>query len=146
LSYTPEAWGAQLKSPQIRVEIVRSLMDRLGGSFETVYMAFGEYDIVGIMDLPDNVSAAAMSMVVSAGGAVKAIETTLLMTIEEGLQAMRKAATPRRHTGHPAPDQAAPWRILVQSQDGPLAGSTRNAVVKARSLHLGGSCHDGLCR
>ena len=46
--------------------------------------------IVGIMDLPDNVIAAAMSMVVSAGGAVKASKTTPLMTINEGLQAMRK--------------------------------------------------------
>jgi hypothetical protein len=41
--------------------------------------------------MPDNVSAAAMSMVVSAGGAAKAIKTTPLMTVEEGLQAMRKA-------------------------------------------------------
>ena len=92
VSYTPEAWGAQLKNPQNRLEIVSALMQRLGGRFEGAYMAFGEYDIVAIMELPDNVSAAAVSMVVSAGGACKAIKTTPLMTIEEGMQAMRKGA------------------------------------------------------
>jgi uncharacterized protein with GYD domain len=90
VAYTPEAWAAQLKNPQNRVQIVSQLLQRFGGSFESAYMAFGEYDIVAIMDLPDNVSAAAVSMVVSAGGAVKAIKTTPLMTVDEGLEAMRK--------------------------------------------------------
>ena len=92
-AYTPEAWGAQLKNPQNRVEIVSELLQHLGGKFESVYFAFGEYDIVAITDLPDNASAAAMSMVVSAGGAVKAVKTTPLMTIDEGLEAMRKGGS-----------------------------------------------------
>jgi hypothetical protein len=45
------------------------------------------------MDLPDNVSAAAMSMVVSAGGSVKAVKTTPLMTVDEGIAAMRKGGS-----------------------------------------------------
>ena len=90
VAYTPEAWAAQLKNPQNRVEVVGQLLQRLGGRFESTYMAFGEYDIVAVMELPDNVSAAAASMVVSAGGAVKAIKTTPLMTVEEGVQALRK--------------------------------------------------------
>ena len=92
VAYTPEAWGAQLKNPQNRLEIVSLLMQRLGGRFESAYMSFGEYDIVAVMEMPDNVSAAAVSMVVSAGGACKAVKTTPLMTIEEGMQAMRKGA------------------------------------------------------
>jgi uncharacterized protein with GYD domain len=92
-AYTPEAWGAQLKNPQNRVEIVSELLRELGGKFETVYFAFGDYDIVAVMDLPDNVSAAAMSMVVSAGGSVKAVKTTPLMTVDEGIAAMRKGGS-----------------------------------------------------
>src|SRR5262245_12042111 len=92
VAYTPEAWSAQLKNPQNRLEIVNLLIQPLGGRFESAYMAFGEYDIVAVMELPDNVSAAALSMVVSAGGACKSIKTTPLMTIEEGMQAMRKGA------------------------------------------------------
>ncbi len=91
-AYTSEAWATQLKNPQNRAEIVSQLMERLGGRFESVYYTFGEYDIVAVMDLPDNVSAAAASMVVSAAGAVKAIRTTPLMTVDEGVQAMRKGA------------------------------------------------------
>src|SRR6478609_302896 len=89
-TYTPEAWAAQLKSPQNRAEIVSELLRPPGGSFESVYLAFGEYDIVAIMDLPDNVTAAAVSMVVSAGGSVKAVKTTPLLTLDEAIQAMRK--------------------------------------------------------
>jgi uncharacterized protein with GYD domain len=57
-----------------------------------VWFCFGDYDLVALMELPDNVSAAAFSVAVSAGGAVKAIKTTPLMTVQEGLEAMRKGA------------------------------------------------------
>ena len=90
VAYTPEAWAAQLKDPKNRVEIVRPLLERLGARFEATYMAFGDYDIIFIMEAPDNVSAAGIGMTVMAGGAVKAYKTTPLMSIEEGLAAMRK--------------------------------------------------------
>ena len=92
VAYTPEAWAAQLKAPQNRVDIVRPALERLGARFETTYMAFGEYDVIFIMEAPDNVSAAAFSMAVSAGGGVKAFRTTPLLTIEEGVAATRKGA------------------------------------------------------
>ena len=64
----------------------------MGGRIESAYYAFGEYDVVGIMEMPDPVSAAAFSLAASAGGAVKAIKTTPLLTIEDGIAAMQKAA------------------------------------------------------
>jgi uncharacterized protein with GYD domain len=57
-----------------------------------VYFAFGEYDIVGILDMPANADAAAFAIAANAGGAIKSIKTTPLMTIEEGIGAMKKAA------------------------------------------------------
>ena len=92
LAYTPEAWAAQLKNPQNRIEAVTPTVERLGGRFESVYFAFGDYDLIGVLELPDNVSATAFAMAVIAGGAVKTYKTTTLMTIEEGLQAMRRGA------------------------------------------------------
>jgi uncharacterized protein with GYD domain len=92
LAYTPEAWAAQLKNPQNRVEAVRPALEKVGARFEAAYLAFGKYDIVFIMEAPDNVSAAAISLAITAGGAVKAYETTPLMTPEEGIEAMRKGA------------------------------------------------------
>ena len=44
------------------------------------------------MEAPDNVSAAALSLALTASGVVKAYETTPLTTIEEGIEAMRKGA------------------------------------------------------
>jgi uncharacterized protein with GYD domain len=90
-SYTPEAWAAQLKNPTNRVDAARPLLERLGARFETVYYAFGEDDIVFIMEAPDNQTAAAVALALTAGGAIKAFKTTPLMAIEEGIGAIRKA-------------------------------------------------------
>ena len=58
----------------------------LGGTLEAFYFAFGESDVFVIIDLPDNVSSAAVSL---AGGAVRA-STTVLITPEEMDQAVQK--------------------------------------------------------
>lgn len=92
VAYTSEAWAAQLKSPGNRIEAVRPVIEKLGGKVESAYYAFGEYDLVAIIQFPDNVSASAFSLAAAAGGAVKAIKTTPLVTVEEGISAMRKAA------------------------------------------------------
>ena len=91
VSYTSDAWAAQVKNPQNRIEAVRPVIERLGGKIEAPYLAFGEYDVVLTVEFPDNVSAAALSLTVSAGGAVKAIKTTPLMTVEEGVEALKRA-------------------------------------------------------
>src|SRR5262245_40738028 len=91
-SYTSDAWAAQLQNPQNRVEILRPIVERLGGRIECAYFAFGESDTVVIFEMPDNVSMAAFALAAAAGGAVKAVKTTPLMTIEEGIEAMRKAS------------------------------------------------------
>ena len=91
-SYTPEAWAAQLRNPQDRRQVLAPLLERLGGRLETLDYAFGDYDVVSIVELPDNVSAAALALAIMAGGAMKAYKTTPLMSSAEGLEAMRKAA------------------------------------------------------
>ena len=91
-AYSGEAWGSQIRSPQNRLEAIRPAIEGLGGRIESFYYAFGEFDIVGIAEFPDNVSMAAFSVAASAGGAVKSIRTTPLMTADEGVEMMRKAA------------------------------------------------------
>lgn len=91
VAYTPEAWGTLVKNPQNRIEAVRPAIEKLGGKIEGAWFAFGEYDAVVVCQMPNNVSAAAFSIAASAGGAVKAAKTTPLMTIDEGMEAMRKA-------------------------------------------------------
>lgn len=90
-AYTPDAWAAMVKSPQNRLDAVRPVVEKLGGKIEGGWLAFGEHDVVLICQLPNNVSAAAFSMAAAAGGAMKPVKTTPLMTIEEAMEAMRKA-------------------------------------------------------
>ena len=93
VAYTAEGWAALVKQPQDRLEAVRPVVARLGGSLDNAWLSFGEYDVVALFQMPDNVSAAAFSMALSAAGAVKAVKTTPLMTFAEGIEAMGKAAT-----------------------------------------------------
>jgi uncharacterized protein with GYD domain len=91
VAYTPQAWDALIRNPQNRMDAVAPAVEQLGGSITGGWLAFGEYDLITVIDLPDNISAAAFSMAVSAGGAISAIKTTPLMSIEDAVEAMRKA-------------------------------------------------------
>jgi uncharacterized protein with GYD domain len=91
VSYTPQAWAALLKNPHDRTEVLRPVLAKLGGSFQSAYFAFGDYDVIAVMDLPQNVDAAAFSIAAAAGGAIRAIKTTPLMSIADGIAAMQKA-------------------------------------------------------
>ncbi|MDJ1157004.1 GYD domain-containing protein [Chelatococcus sp. SYSU_G07232] len=90
-AYAPVGWAALIKDPQNRLEAVRPVVERLGGSVVHGWLTFGPYDVLLVCELPDNVSAAALSMAISAGGAVRAIETTVLMTFDDGITALAKA-------------------------------------------------------
>jgi uncharacterized protein with GYD domain len=90
-AYASDAWKSLVANPQNRVEVVRPVIERLGGSVEGAWFTFGEYDVVLIMQLPDNVSAAAFAFALASGGAFKSHKTTPLMTMEEAIEAMRKA-------------------------------------------------------
>lgn len=61
---------------------IESIVKGLGGSLESFFFAFGEDDVLGIADFPDNATGAAFSLAVNASGTVKA-RTTVLMTPEE---------------------------------------------------------------
>ena len=86
-AFTPEAWAGMVKNPQNRLDAVRPVIEKLGGKIERGWLAVGEYDIVLVCQLPNNVSEEAFSMAAaSAGGAVKAVKTTPLMTIDEAIR------------------------------------------------------------
>jgi uncharacterized protein with GYD domain len=92
VAYTPESWTAMVKVPQDRLQAVKPVIERLGGKVVDGWLSFGKYDLVAVFELPDDVSAAAFAMAVSATGAVKDYLTTPLITIQQGTEAMKKAA------------------------------------------------------
>jgi len=66
----------------------------LGGRLEAFYYAFGDADVVGIAELPDNVTTAALALTIDASGVVQ-VKTTVLMTPEEVDQAAKKSVSYR---------------------------------------------------
>src|SRR5438105_2476313 len=102
VSYQPTALADLISNPQDRTEALRPVLEKLGGKIETFFFAFGEYDVVAIVEMAENAGAAAFSLAASAGGAIKAIKTTPLMTSAEGIEALKRAAT----CGYKAPAAA----------------------------------------
>ena len=92
VAYNSGGVAALVKEPQDRIEKVRPAIEGLGGRIECAYYAFGEHDIVLIIEMPDNTQAAAMALAVGAGGACSSYTTTVLLTPQEAMQAMSAAA------------------------------------------------------
>ena len=89
-SYTVEGLKGLLKDGgSKRREVVEQLAKGLGGTLEAFYYAFGDDDVFAIFDLPDNVSATAVSLVINAAGAAT-VKITVLLTPEEVDQATKK--------------------------------------------------------
>lgn len=91
-SYTATAIAAMVKNPQDRAAAVRPMIEKAGGKLHGLWFAFGESDIVAIADLPNNASAAAIAMAIGASGAMSTYRSTPLMTSDEAVEAMQKAA------------------------------------------------------
>ena len=83
-SYSQEGVkGVIAEGGSSRLAAVTALAHAAGGSIETFYFAFGGDDVVAIVDLPDNASAAAVAMAVGSTGALSSYTTTPLLTVEE---------------------------------------------------------------
>lgn len=91
VAYSTEATKAMVKEPQNRLEAVRPAARSLGGDFESAWFCFGEYDLVGIVNMPNDVDAAAFALAIGAAGSTKAFRTTPLIEMDDAVEAMRKA-------------------------------------------------------
>jgi uncharacterized protein with GYD domain len=91
VSYTPEALSALISKPQNRMAIVKKSVENLGGKLTGAWMSFGDHDLVMILEMPNNVSAAALALAAAAGGSLKSIKTTPLLSVEQANSALKKA-------------------------------------------------------
>ena len=98
-SYTVEGVKGLLKDGGTgRRAAIEQTIKGLGGKLEAVYFAFGQDDVFVIVDAPDNMSVAAVSLAVTASGAAN-VRTTVLLTPEEMDQATKKTVS-YRPPGH----------------------------------------------
>ena len=91
VSYTSESWATQVHKHANVIDRISPLVKKLGGSIDSVYYTFGDRDLVALVDFPTAEDAAAFSLAASSGGAVASIRTTPLLTVEQGIEAMKKA-------------------------------------------------------
>src|ERR1700732_3423051 len=92
VAYSIEGWKALFKKPQNRIDAVRPAIEKLGGTIESAWFTFGDYYVVLIVLRPSNVDARAISIALAPGAACKAVKTNPLLTVEEAVKAMKKAA------------------------------------------------------
>jgi uncharacterized protein with GYD domain len=94
-SYTVEGTKGLLKEGGSgRRAAVAQMVQGMGGKLEAFYFAFGEPDVFAIMDVPDAISAAAISLVINSRGGAQ-VSTTPLITPEEIDTACKKSVAYR---------------------------------------------------
>ncbi len=122
-SYTPEAWDALIDGAveRDRQRAVEELVTSLGGRFPRLVFdgrpkiadirckkwTFGESDVTALIHFPNNEAAAAFAMLVLSTGAVKSFKTTPLLSMEEGINAMKRAQKVKKATTYAAPLRGA---------------------------------------
>jgi uncharacterized protein with GYD domain len=98
-SYTPETWARLVSNPEDRRTAGQTYIESVGGKLHGFWYAFGAHDGYTLWEAPDNVSMAAVAMALGGGGAIHSLDTTVLMSVEDTLEAMRRA----QQVGYRAP-------------------------------------------
>ena len=94
-NYTPEgAKGIIKDGGSARRAAIEAAVKGVGGRLESFHFAFGGVDAYVIVDLPDNVTAAAMALAVGQSG-LASTKTVVLLTTEEVDAATKKSVTYR---------------------------------------------------
>lgn len=92
-SYTPETWARLIGKPEDRRKAAQAYVESVRGKLHGFWYAFGSHDGFCLWEAPDNASMAAVALAISGGGALSAFETTVLLTVDETIDALKKAKT-----------------------------------------------------
>ena len=90
-SYTAESVAAQIKEPQDRIKAVTPAIEAMGAKILLGGYPFGEYDVLVVLEAPDDTTAASVALAVAAGGAIRSAKTTRLLNGQEWIESLRKA-------------------------------------------------------
>ena len=90
-SYTPQTWAKLIGNLEDRRKAAQSYIESVGGKLHGFWYAFGTHDGYSLWEAPDNVSMAAVALAITAGGALSSFETIVLLTVDETLDALRRA-------------------------------------------------------
>ncbi len=91
-SYTQQAISGLVQKPEDRTAVINEMVSSLGGKIISIDYCFGEYDVVAILEMPDDTAMAAFSMVAAASGAATN-KTTVLIPFAQGFEAAKKVSS-----------------------------------------------------
>ena len=91
VAYTSDSWATQVREHGNVLERIQPLLDGCRGSVTSCFYAFGDYDLVLLADFPGDEEAASFSLAATAGGSIKSIKTTPLLSVDQGISAMKRA-------------------------------------------------------
>ncbi len=89
-SYTPETWARLADNPEDRRKAAQAYIESVDGRLHGFWYAFGSHDGYTLWEAPDNVSMAAVALAIASGGALSSLETTVLMTVDETIEALQR--------------------------------------------------------
>lgn len=90
-NYTEKSAAALVANPQDRAAEAANLFESVGGKLHQYFFAIGEYDGLVIAEVPDTVSYAALALTVASTGSITNVRGLPLLTMDDAMQAMRKA-------------------------------------------------------
>jgi uncharacterized protein with GYD domain len=108
VSYTSESWAHQVREQANVLERIQPSIESLGGSITGCFYAMGKSDLVLLAEFPSAEEAAAFSLAARAGGSLASLETTQLLSVEQGMTAMQRAAEVGHMYTPPVPESRAP--------------------------------------
>lgn len=91
ISYSAPAIKSLVADPQDREAAARKLIEALGGKLHHLFFAFGQYDVICLIEAPDDKTMMAGAAAVASAGTVSASSTIKLMTSAEAMAAMTLA-------------------------------------------------------
>jgi uncharacterized protein with GYD domain len=94
VAYTAESLAAQIKNPQDRIAVVsKQLEEAVGAKIVGGGYSVGKFDLAILVEAKDDTTMAACAIAIAAGGALRAAQTTPLLSGKEWISAMKMAST-----------------------------------------------------
>ncbi len=89
--YSTAALKAMVDKPQDRRAAAEKVVAANGGKLHHIFFAFGQDDVVALIEAPDDKSYMAGMLAIGASGAMSGGATTKLIPMEDALAAMKMA-------------------------------------------------------
>jgi uncharacterized protein with GYD domain len=103
-TYSCGSWARMISNPGDRTTTARQTLESVGGSLECIYWQLGTQDGIVIADVPDAVTAGALTTAMTKTGAFKSVETHEMLTQRQliaTLELARDAAEVYEAPGQP---------------------------------------------